>query len=400
MVEKNLDFDKITDRSNTGSLKYDMSRSPVKDCDKEMISLWVADMDFPTSSFVIDAVKERTAHGIFGYTVPEEDYYKAVVGWMEEHYSYRPEKEWIITTPGVVFALAMAVRALTKEGDGVLIQPPVYYPFRGVVKSNRRRPVENVLVQDEEGRYGIDLEDFERKIVEEQVKLFILCNPHNPVGRVWTKEELCGMADICLKHKVKIISDEIHADFIYGDRKHTVLAGLSREYSDNVITCTAPSKTFNLAGLQISNIVISNGSIRKAFLDEMERSGYSQVNTLGLTACQAAYEKGKDYYEALKKYIKSNIDHIYDFVDRELPGVKMYKPEGTYLVWLDFRGLGLPRKELERIITEEAGLWLDEGSIFGRSGEGFERINAACPKSVLEEALQRLKRALYGGRER
>lgn len=392
MEEKNLNFDKITDRSHTGSLKYDMSRSPVKD--KDMISLWVADMDFPTSSFVIDAVKERTDHGIFGYTIPEDGYYDAVIGWMDRHFSFKPSKDWIVPTPGVVFALAMAVRALTKEGDGVLIQPPVYYPFREVIKSNKRNVIENVLLSDEEGRYYIDFEDFERKIKEASVKLFILCNPHNPVGRVWTKEELCRMADICLKHNVKIVSDEIHADFVFGDRAHTVLAGICEEYSKNVITCTAPSKTFNLAGLQISNIIISDDSIRRAFLKEMSGAGYSQVNTLGLTACQAAYEKGEEYYEALKEYIRGNIDFIYSFIEKELPQVKMYKPEGTYLVWLDCRRLGLPKDKLEELVTGKAGLWLDEGSIFGKSGEGFERINAACPRSILKEAMIRLKRAM------
>ena len=244
------------------------------------------------------------------------------------------------------------------------------------------------------GHYEIDFEDFEQKIIQEQVKLFVLCSPHNPVGRVWTKEELQKIGEICLKYGVKVVSDEIHSDFVYGDRKHYVFTTVDPRFEEFSIVCTAPSKTFNLAGLQASNIFIPNVQIRKAFLKQMSAVGYSQLNMIGLHACKAAYETGREWLEELKVYLKGNLDFVREYLEQNLPQIKLIEPEGTYLIWLDCRALGLPEAKLEHLIVHEAKLWLDSGAIFGKDGEGFERINIACPRAILEEACKRLCRAV------
>ena len=285
--------------------------------------------------------------------------------------------------------LAQAVRAFTEPGDAVLLQQPVYYPFSQVIRDNGRKIVDNTLVQGEDGRYRIDFADFEEKIRSCKVKLFFLCNPHNPVGRVWTREELLRLGDICEKYGVIVVSDEIHADFVF-EGSHQVLAGLKESYRKFVVTCTAPSKTFNLAGLQVSNIFIPDDALRRKFEQAVAASGYSQLNTMGLVACEAAYRYGEEWYDAVKAYIRENLTYAQHFLEEQIPQVKAVKPEGTYLLWVDFRSLGLSRKELEELIVKKAGLWLDSGDIFGAAGRGFERINVACPRSVLTEALERL----------
>ena len=382
-----MDFDTVIDRKGTRSLKYDFAVRRGKP--KDVLPLWVADMDFQTSSYITDALEDMVKHGVFGYSESEEHYFEAVQNWMERHYNWHVKESWMTKTPGIVFALAMAVKAYTQENDAVLIQPPVYYPFKEVVEDNHRRLVNNTLVLGGDGTYTIDYEDFEKKIIEENVKLFILCNPHNPVGRVWTREELERLGEICLKHGVFVVSDEIHADFVF-ERKHTVFSEVKEAYRDISMICTSPSKTFNIAGLQISNIFISNPEKATAFRRQVAAAGYSQVGLPGLVACEAAYRHGDEWLEGVLAYIKANAEFTRAYLQEHLSRVKMAKLEGTYLVWLDFRDYGLTDKELDEKIFNQAGLWLDSGAVFGKCGEGFQRINIACPRKTLQQALDRL----------
>ncbi|MGN0408313.1 MAG: MalY/PatB family protein [Bacteroides sp.] len=389
---ENIDFDKVIERKDTDCLKYDFAVRRGRP--EGVLPLWVADMDFKTSQKILDAIEERVQHGIFGYTESREKYFEAVAGWMKRRHNWEVKREWLVKTPGVVFALAMAVRAYTEPKDAVLIQQPVYYPFTEVIEDNKRIVVSNDLVLGEDGKYHIDFDDFERKIVENNIHLFLFCSPHNPVSRVWTEDEVTKIGQICLKHNVIIVSDEIHEDFVFGDRKHYVLANLKKEFEDISVTCTSPAKTFNLAGLQISNIFIPNEKLRLKFKREIAAAGYSQLNTIGLTACEAAYNYGDEWYDAVMKYIAGNIDFMREYIRTELPQLKMTEPEGTYLVWVDFRGLGLSEHKLEELIVKKANLWLDSGAIFGKVGEGFERFNVACPRSILKQALEQLKTAI------
>jgi len=391
MAERNLDFNRIINRKGTDCLKYDFAKR--RGMPEDVLPLWVADMDFETSSYIEDALIERAGHGIFGYSEVQTPYFEIVRDWMKKHHDWEVEEKWLVKTPGVVFALAMAVKAYTKPGDGVLIQLPVYYPFREVIEDNGRKAVSNTLYLGEDNRYHIDFDDFEKKITEEKIKLFFLCNPHNPVGRVWTKEELTRLGDICVKHHVIVVSDEIHQDFAFKG-KHLVFAGLKKKYEDISITCTSPSKTFNIAGMMISNIFIPNRDLKYKFRKEMDGAGISQLGVMGLVACEAAYSKGEEWYQAMFSYVAANIEFTKKYVNENLHGVRMIEHEGTYLVWLDFRGTGLSVGELEHLIIHKARLWLDSGKIFGECGKGFQRINVACPRSVLSEALERIKKAI------
>ena len=396
MAERNLDFDRITDRHHTNSLKYDFAAKRGKP--ENVLPLWVADMDFPTSSYVQDALLHQVQHGIFGYSESTESYFAAVQGWMRRHHNWKVEESWLVKTPGIVMALAMAVKAYTEPGDSVLIQSPVYYPFSEVIRDNGRKVVSNDLFLGRDNRYHMDLEDFEQKIRTEKIKLFILCSPHNPVGRVWTLEELEGIGEICKKYGVIVVSDEIHSDFVF-EGEHHVFANVKEEYRTFTITCTSPSKTFNLAGLQTSNIFIASPKLRTLFKKQLDAAGYSQLNAAGLTACEAAYRDGEEWYQAMHRYVADNLKFTADFVQKRLPEVRLVKQEGTYLVWLDFRKLNLSTEELEHLIIDQGGLWLDSGRIFGDSGKGFQRMNVACPRSVLEEALVKLERAVDGWRQ-
>ena len=391
MAERNLNFDKIIDRRNTRCLKYDFAVE--RNMPADVLPLWVADMDFETSSYIEDAIIERAKHAIYGYSEVKTPYFDILKKWMQKHHDWDIQRKWLVKTPGVVFALAMAVKAYTEPGDAVLIQQPVYYPFSEVIKDNGRNVVSNTLYLGEDNCYHIDFEDFEQKIVDHKIKLFLLCNPHNPVGRVWTKEELTRLGDICVKHHVTVVSDEIHEDFIFKG-KHQVFANIKKEYEEITVTCTAPSKTFNIASLMISNILIPNPELKRKFKHQMDAAGISQLNVLGLVACEAAYEHGEEWYQAMKDYVKENIEFVKQYVEEQFPGVNMVEHEGTYLVWLDFRGTGLSVEELDDKIINQAKLWLDSGKIFGNCGEGFQRINVACPRKVLEEALERIKKVI------
>ncbi|MDF2588479.1 MAG: pyridoxal phosphate-dependent aminotransferase [Anaerocolumna sp.] len=386
-----IDFNKVVDRKNTNSLKYDFAVERGRASD--ILPLWVADMDFSTVPEVTDVLAKASTHGIFGYSEVKSDYFDVLQNWFSTHYEWDIKSEWLVKTPGVVFAICMAIKALTNKGDAVLIQRPVYYPFSESIVSNERILINSPLIL-KDGSYHMDFEDFENKIEENNVKLFILCNPHNPVGRVWTREELITLGDICITHNVLIVSDEIHADFIYPGHKHLVFANLKDEYGANTITCTAPSKTFNLAGLQVSNIIIKNKDIKKAFEAEIVKSGYSQLNTMGLLACQAAYQYGEEWLAGLKNYLLDNLTYVKEFLQTHLPKLKLIEPEGTYLIWINFEELNLNEHELEHLIAKKANLWLDRGTMFGPEGKGFQRINIACHRETLEKAMNQLKTAI------
>ncbi len=386
------DFDRIIDRRGTDCIKFDTAAE--HGIPEDALPLWVADMDFPAPQPVLDALNERVRHGIFGYSDAGSDYYAAAASWFERRHGWRPEEAWLVKTPGVVYALAMAVRALTHPGDAVLIQTPVYPPFYRVIRENGRRLVENPLIY-RAGRYEIDFADFERKLDESGAKLFILCSPHNPVGRVWTEAELREMARICARRGVVVVSDEIHCDFAHPGHPHSILLKAAPELAERAIVCTAPSKTFNLAGLQASNIWIPGAELRERFTAEIARCGGSELNLFGMVACRAAYAAGEEWFEQCWAYILDNFAFLRAFLAERLPQIKLVEPEGTYLAWLDCSGLGLEPAALEDLIVNKAKLWLDSGAIFGQAGAQFQRVVLACPRATLKEALERLEKAIH-----
>ena len=385
------DFDKLHDRRGTSSLKYDFGIERRRRDD--LLPLWVADMDFRLPDEILDEIKNRVDHGIFGYTDPKDDYKKAVSEWYKKRHGFDVEYSHLTVVPGIVYAIAVAVRAYTEPGESVLIQEPVYYPFSETVELNHRKLVNNQLVNND-GHYEIDFDDFEKKIVDEKVKLFLLCSPHNPVGRVWTKEELTKIGDICLKHGVTIFADEIHSDFVFKGYKHTSFITLEDKYKEILVLGTSPSKTFNIAGLQVANIIIPNEKLRGKFKAENAASGYSQSNVIGLTATKACYEKGGEWVDELLEYLEGNLDYIREFIKEKLPQIKLIEPEGTYLIWLDFSGVTSDYRDLRKLIEDEAKLWLDGGIIFGRQTSLFERINIAAPRSTIEKAMEQLYEAV------
>lgn len=387
-----VDFDTVPNRRGTNCFKYDFARE--MGMPEDVLPLWVADMDFPTAPAVLERLHALAEHGIFGYTGVKDAYFSAVHNWYAQRFGWETQRSWLVTTPGVVFAIAIAIRAFTQTGDAILIQQPVYYPFANKVTENDRQLVVNPLIL-KNGRYEMDFADMERKIADNHVKMLLLCSPHNPVGRVWTKEELLRVGEICQKHGVLVVSDEIHADFTYTGHTHRVFASVKSEFADFTITCTAPSKTFNLAGLQNSNIFIPNRQLRHAYKKELSACGCGGTNCMGMAACQAAYEAGADWLEQLKQYLAGNLAYVRQFLREKLPDIALIEPEGTYLVWLDLRKLGLTEQQQRQLIVQDAKLWLDTGTLFGQGGEGFERINIACPRATIEQAMQRLERAVH-----
>ena len=385
-----INFDEIIDRRNTSCLKYDFAAE--RGYPADILPFWVADMDFRTPAPVIDALNARAAHGIFGYTQVKDDYFSVLQNWFRTRHDWNVERSDLIITPGVVFAIANAIRAFTKKGESILIQQPVYYPFANMIRQNERVLIDSPL-RLIEGHYEIDFEDFEQKLIEHSVKLFILCSPHNPVGRVWTRAELEQIAAICLRHNVIVVADEIHEEFVRPGFRHIPFASLSDEAAAITVTCTSPSKTFNLAGLQISNIFIRNEELRRCFKEELSRTGYDEPNTLGLTGAKSAYEHGAAWLTELLAYLEENNTRTRTFLAQHLPKVTLIEPEGTYLLWLDFSAYGLSDEELNAKIIRDAHLWLDDGPIFGAGGSGFQRINTACPWATLEQGLKKLAAA-------
>jgi len=384
-------FDEPVERKNTRAIKYEYAKR--RGLPEDILPLWVADMDFRSPPCVTEALDERSRHGIFGYSDITEDYVAAVQSWYRKRYAYEVNEQSLVTVQGVVFGLYTAISAFTRPGDAVMLQRPVYYPFSSAILDLDRKLVNNPLVF-QDGRYVMDFQDFERKVVENQVKLFILCNPQNPSGRVWTREELIRMGEICLRHHVLVVSDEIHSDFVFPGYTHTIFASISQAFADITITCTAPSKTFNLAGLQISNLFITNPELLKLFKQALKKSGYSQPNLMGMIACQAAYEGGEAWLTSLLSYLEANISYVRDRLKKDFPAARLMEPEGTYLLWIDFSGLGLTDADLRKRIEQKAKVWLDHGTMFGPEGEGYQRINIACPRKTLVEAMDRLKRGI------
>lgn len=382
-----MNFDEEINRYKTNSLKYDFKS--YKNKPDDVFPMWVADMDFKCCEEILNDMHKKIDHGVFGYSKNDETYFNAIKNWYKQNHNVELKQEWLITTPGIVFALATAVKTLTEENDYVLINNPVYYPFTEVVEDNKRKIVSSDLVLTN-GHYEIDFEDFENKIKQYNVKAYLLCSPHNPVGRVWTKNELNKIIEICKRYNVFIVCDEIHSDFIWKGN-HTCILNCT-DIQNQVILCTAPTKTFNLAGLQVSNIFIPNEEIREKFQLELWNTGYSLINIMGLVACQSAYEKGQNWLNELKKYLLDNINYVDIFLKERLPKIKLIYPEGTYLLWLDFNELNLSDDKIEELMIKEAKLWLDNGKMFGSSGKGFQRINIALPKEKLKIALQNLEK--------
>ena len=399
----NYNFDQPINRNQTNSYKWDFVKrggdkvywdetDPTRH-DKPVLPMWVADMDFPSPQPVVDAIASQAQMGIYGYAYPSPAYYESVVNWMQRRHGWTIRNDWICFTPGVVPGLHLLIAAYVKPGEKVLIQPPVYYPFYIIMDSTDTITVTNPLIY-ENGRYSMDFEDLEKECANPDLKAAILCNPHNPVGRVWSREELQRFGDICLKHDVLVISDEIHGDLIFKGHDFTPFATLGPEFSDRSITCTAASKTFNLAGLQTSNMVIPNDDLRETFQAMCDRSGVFTLNMFGILSLEAAYNHGEEWLDQLMVYIADNFRCLESFFKAHLPEFPVIKTEGTYLVWIDFRPLGLDKDALEDLMMNEARIYFDEGYIFGPEGEGFERINIACPRSILVEALERIKAAV------
>ncbi len=391
------DFDTVHKRHHTGAFKWDeMMKYGVKE-DEDIIPFSVADMEFVTAPEIIDALKHELDSSVMGYANPTDSYLDAVCSWQKTRHNWNAQPEWILPSHGVVDAFFEAVKTYTRPGEGVMLTTPVYYPMYDAIRLTGRVLVDSPML-NYGTRYGIDFADLERKASDPDTKMFILCSPHNPCGRVWTRAELERIADICLKHDVLVVSDEIHADLIMPGHVHTVYASLSEEAANNCIVCTAPSKTFNLAGLQTSNIFIPNPELRSKFLASLKLSNTNpKCNILGYRACEAAYRQCGEWLDECISVIDTNRKVIADFMAREFPAVKVYDLEGTYLLWLDFNGLGLDYREIEHINHYEARLFFDEGYVFGKQGEGFERWNLACPTRYIHEALERMKKA-YSGR--
>ena len=386
-------FNQIFDRHNTNAVKLDLAVPRGKPAD--VLSLWVADMDFPTSPAILESLHKKIDHGIFGYSCLDEPFHQALSAWMKNEHNFTFERRELVTTPGVVFAISSAIKAFTQEGESVLIQTPVYYPFKNMIEANNRRTITSSLYE-KDGKWQINFEDFEKKIIDNNVKLFILCSPHNPVSRVWTRQELSQLAEICLRHNVIVFADEIHNDFVYAPNVHTVFSTLSQEIAENSIVSMSPSKTFNLAGLQFSTNFIKNPSLRSKFKAERDKTGYDEPSLMGIVAARAAYESGKPWLEELKKHLLSNIDFIRNYLAKKLPKARLIEPEGTFLLWIDFSAYGIPDGELDDLIVNKAKVWLDRGTMFGAEGDCYQRINIATSQVLLQEAIDRIAGALRG----
>lgn len=385
------DFDKIIERKNTNCVKYDFLEE--NGFSSDTIPMFVADMDFPSPYEVTERLKEIVSHSTFGYSETKSGYFRALHDWFVRNHNFETQPEWLIKTSGVISAIAAGVRAFTDKGDGVIIQRPVYGAFEHVITSNGRKLFDNALV-NENGKYSIDFDHFERTIKENNIKLFILCSPHNPVGRVWTKDELKCLGEICLTYNVLVISDEIHCDFTYTGYTHHVFSSISPEFAQNSVICTAPSKTFNLAGLNTANIFIPNEKLRNKLRNVISSMGAGDQNIFGMAACEAAYSYGDEWLKQLIDYLQQNLSYLRKYISEYLPEIRLTEPEGTYLTWLDFSRLNMSDGELNDIIKHKAKLWLSYGGIFGPEGKGFQRINIACPRPILCEALLRLWQAL------
>ena len=392
------DFTSVVNRHGQSAEKWALMRRRLPDIDESVVPFSVADMELKNPPEIINGLVDYLSHdAVLGYTVPYDAYYDAVINWMERRHDWKIEKEWISVSNGIIPALFDLVKAFAGEGEGVLLLSPSYYPFYSAIEKNRRRVVDCPLIDTGE-TYEIDFDLLEKLAGEPGSKLLIFCSPHNPVGRVWKRAELERVGKICAENGVTIVSDEIHFDLIMPGHSHTVMANVSQELADHVVTCTAPSKTFNLAGMQTANIVIKNPALRDAYREEQARSGFDCLNALGFRTCELAYTKCEAWLDELILLIEHNKKVLTEFMTGHLPEVKVYPLEGTYLVWMDFRSLGMSSGELETFMIEKAQVFFDEGYIFGKAGAGFERMNIACPTQVMLDGLKRIAIALYAGR--
>ncbi|WP_322908096.1 PatB family C-S lyase [Paenibacillus campi] len=384
-------FEHPPQRTGTNSEKWDKLQHLFGT--EEALPLWVADMDFAVPQPVQDALKKSAEHGVIGYSFQSDAYYEALQSWMRNKHSWEIEQDWVVFTPGVVASLNFAVHTFTAPGDRVMIQTPVYPPFYSVITGHGREVVENPLKRDANGRYEMDFEHLERTL-DSSIKMLILCSPHNPIGRVWTRAELERLEELCAKHDVLVVSDEIHGDLVYGEQPHIPFAMLSERARNRSIVCTAPSKTFNIAGLNTSNIIIPNPELRDAFALQVNKFGAGNISQFGVVATQAAYHGGQEWLQQCLAYTRSNMDYVQHYIAEYLPELSVWMPEATYLLWIDFSRLGLEQTDLVHFLLHEAKIALNDGRAFGTAGAGFMRMNVACSRQLLEEALKRLHQAL------
>lgn len=395
-----FDFDQDVNKFGMNSVKWEFisgewaleytEHAHPKSGQKPMIPMWVADMDFACAPTILEALQARIARGVLGYASPTDAYYEAIINWTARRYGRSIEKEWILNTPGTVPALNMLIQAFIESGDKVLIQKPVYYPFFDVIEKNGGEIVSNTLLL-ENGRYHMDFEDLAAKAADPAVKVAILCSPHNPIGWVWSTEELRKFGQICLQHNVLVISDEVHCDLIYPETNFTTFPNVDESFAQNSIVLMGPNKSFNIAGLRMSNAIIPNANLRERFEAILQKNGMKGANIMGLVATEAAYNLAEDWLEAAMDYIVANARFMQDYLATHLPQLKLIRPNGTYLAWVDFRGLGLSAEARQALIFDKARVYLDEGELFGPEGEGFERFNLACSRATLAEALARIK---------
>lgn len=383
------DFDQINNRRGTCSYKWDSASDP------DVLPMWVADMDFQTAPVIVEALQKRIAQGIYGYTHVPDEYYESVISWFKRRHGWSFCRDWMIYIPGIVPALSAIVKALTVPGDKVLIQTPVYNCFFSSIRNNGCEMVSNALVRDG-NTFRIDFDDLEKKASDPGVKLMILCNPHNPAGRVWTREELTRIGEICIRNEVTVLADEIHCELVYPGHEYTPFASVSDEFLRHSVTCISPSKAFNIAGLQIANMVIPDPEMRRKIDKAVNVNEVCDVNPLGVIATMAAYDKGEDWLLQLIDYLKGNFECFRKYCAENLPDFPAMELEGTYLVWMDCSKLGMTSRQLEADLISEAKLWLNEGAMYGSDGEGFMRWNIACPRSVMLDGLERFRRFVNG----
>ncbi|TCU79143.1 cystathionine beta-lyase [Tissierella praeacuta] len=384
MNKQKYNFDEIIDRKLSNSIKWWES--------KDILPMWIADMDFKVADEILDAMKKTIDHGIIGYDDKPDSFYESIINWVKDRYNWEIKKEWLVFTPGVVPGLGISIKSFSKEGDKVIIQPPVYPPFYRVIENNNRRVVENFLIY-KDNKYIMNIDDLEKNI-DKDVKMAMICSPHNPVGRVWKKEELEVFGNLCLKNNIIMISDEIHCDLTFSNYKHIPLASISDEFANNTITFMAPSKTFNIAGLFASVAIIPNEKLRKLYNDTIENMEITHTNGFSIIGFEAAYKYGKNWLSQAIRYIEDNADFAVDYINKNIPEIKTYKPEGTFLMWLDFKSLGKTSEEINELLINKGKVQLNNGATFGTAGEGFFRLNIGCPREVLKEGLDRIKKAI------
>ncbi len=388
------DFGRLAPRNGSASVKWSKAIMESMYGRTDLLPLWVADMDFDCAQPIKDALARVASSGIFGYSCRTEEYMDATSGWFSIRHGWDVDKDWLVFSPGVVAGINAIIQQFTSPGDKIILQSPVYHPFFSLIAGNGRLVSDNRLLELGGGDYAMDFEDLERRACDPKAKLLLLCNPHNPVGKVWGRAELERLGDICLANGVLVVADEIHCDLVFKERRHIPFASIKESFATGSITCTAISKTFNLAGLQVSNLIAANGELRSGLEERLETSGIAEPNPFGLAAAVAAYTEGGGWLDEALSYMERNRDFIEDFLRRDIPEITYRKPDGTYLAWLDFRGLGLGNDGLKNMLVEEARVALNQGYIFGSAGSGFARLNFACPRLVLDKALEGIAKAV------